>query len=74
MYYNGEGVAMNMQEAFKWYMKAAEQGLKEAQYSVGLMYANGEVTMFPEKKEARRWLRAAANQGDRDARLALKRL
>jgi TPR repeat protein len=25
-----------------WYRKAAEQGLSEAQYNLGVMYANGE--------------------------------
>ena len=30
-----------MTESVKWYHKAAEQGLKEAQYNLGLCYKNG---------------------------------
>ena len=35
MYYNGEGVSVDYQEAMKWYSKAAEQGLADAQSSLG---------------------------------------
>ena len=31
MYHKGEGVAQNDEQAFKWYEKAAQQGLAEAQ-------------------------------------------
>ena len=35
-YQFGEGVATNAVEAFKWYRKAAEQGLAEEQFALGL--------------------------------------
>ena len=31
MYYNGEGVLQNYKQAAKWFTKAAEQGMAEAQ-------------------------------------------
>ena len=41
-YNNGEGVAKDQQEAVRWFRMAAEQGDAEAQYNLGLSYANGE--------------------------------
>ena len=38
MYYKGEGVPQNYEEAIKWYNKAAEQGNIKAQYNLALMY------------------------------------
>jgi TPR repeat protein len=38
----GKGVLKNDKQAVYWYQKAAEQGLAEAQYNLGAMYANGE--------------------------------
>jgi len=42
MYYNGQGVPQNYQEAVKWFRKAAEQGFAEAQFSLGLRYFDGQ--------------------------------
>ncbi|WP_231577635.1 tetratricopeptide repeat protein, partial [Treponema phagedenis] len=44
MYDNGEGTAVDKNQAFYWYTKAAEQGVAEAQYNLGRMYSNGEGT------------------------------
>jgi uncharacterized protein len=41
MYDNGNGVVQDYAEAVKWYRLAAEQGNAQAQYNLGLMYANG---------------------------------
>ena len=50
-------------EAVKWYRLSAKQGLAEAQYVLGVMYANGEGV--PENDtEAVKWYRLAADQGD----------
>ena len=38
LYANGEGVEQNFKEAVKWYQKAADQGLANAQASLGVMY------------------------------------
>jgi TPR repeat protein len=38
----GEGMARNYAEAMKWFRKAAEQDVAQAQYSLGVMYVKGE--------------------------------
>ncbi|WP_415668886.1 tetratricopeptide repeat protein, partial [Vibrio rarus] len=42
MYNTGEGVLQDYKLAVKWYTKAAEQGVAEAQYNLALMYYNGQ--------------------------------
>jgi len=42
MYMSGDGVAKNDGEAVKWFRKAAEQGLANAQGMLGIMYAKGQ--------------------------------
>ena len=37
-----EGVPQNYAEALKWYRLAADQGDADAQYNLGVMYANGQ--------------------------------
>ena len=62
MYDNGEGIPQNDKEAVRWYGLAAEQGLTDAQYSLGLMHSNGGG--IPEdNKKAVKWFRLAAEQG-----------
>jgi TPR repeat protein len=39
MYAFGKGVLKDDKQAVYWYQKAAEQGLAEAQYNLGAMYA-----------------------------------
>lgn len=41
MYYRGQGVAQNYEEAHRWYRKAAELGDTDAMYNLGLMYEYG---------------------------------
>jgi len=41
-YFKGLGVQKDYGEAFKWYRRAADQGLGVAQYNLGAMYAKGE--------------------------------
>ncbi|CAB4419710.1 unnamed protein product [Rhizophagus irregularis] len=43
-YYNGEGVEKNLEKAFYWYQKAAENGNKNAMLSLINNYINGEGT------------------------------
>ncbi|MCD7722111.1 MAG: sel1 repeat family protein [Prevotellaceae bacterium] len=72
-YYSGDGVTKSPEEAVKWWSKAADQGLAEAQYILGYCYVNGEgVTQNFE--EGVKWLRKAAKQGDADAKEALEQL
>ena len=59
--------------AVRWYRRAALQGNSDAQYNLGVCYANGQ-GVKPSDTEARRWLSRAALQGDRKAVGALKLL
>ena len=52
----------SLEEALKILTKAAEQGNKEAQSDLGVMYYNGH-GVAQDYKEAGKWLRKAAEQG-----------
>jgi hypothetical protein len=49
-------------EAFRWFLRAADQGLAEAQYQVGLAYSEG-LGVEPDPRKAVIWLARAAAQG-----------
>ncbi len=62
MYYKGEGVTADKDEAVKWLRKAAEKGNVRAQYNLGMMYDKGDGV--PQNlKEAAGWYRKAAEKG-----------
>jgi hypothetical protein len=64
------GVRQDYREAAQWYRKAADQGVADAQGSLGHMYAYGQGV--PQNyKEAARWFRLAADQGDAVAQFFL---
>jgi hypothetical protein len=65
MLHQGEGVAKNLEEALKWYRKAAKLGSAAAQFNLGVMYETGEGDKKNKKnaKEAVTWYRKAAEQG-----------
>ena len=65
-------VPQNYVEALKWYRKATEQGLAEAQSNLGMMYYHGE-GVPKDMAEATKWYRKAAEQGDADAMEWLKK-
>lgn len=58
---NGE-----MEKAYKWYMKAAEQGYAEAQYTIGTFYENGTWVEQDDAK-ALEWYGKAMEQGNESA-------
>ena len=60
----------NDADAFKWFRKAANQGDAEAQYEVGLCYANG-IGVVQDCVESVIWFRKSAEQGDAEAQVAL---
>ncbi len=63
VYANGSGNAGSLAEAFKWYIKAANQGHVAAQTNVGAMLAMGQGT--PQDLERGiAWLEKAAEAGD----------
>ena len=70
MYFDGEGVPENNDEAVKWYRLAAEQGHAKSQHRLGRMYSTGE-GVSENDAEAVKWYRLAAEQGDAPAQLNL---
>jgi len=66
-YANGNGIETNMQEAAKWYRKAAERGHVKAQYELGLCYANGN-GVEKNEAEAKKWFSSAAARGHSKAK------
>ena len=70
MYVTGNGVPQDNREAFRWYRKAAEQGLAEAQHNLGFMYGEGQ-GVTKDDKQAVDWYRKAAEQGFANAQANL---
>ena len=64
------GVAQDYAEAVKWYRRAAEQGIAEAQHNLGFMYHEGQ-GMAQDYAEAVKWYRRAAEQGLAEAQTNL---
>jgi len=62
MYAQGYGVKPNIEEAIKWYQRAAQKGNAKAQLNMGALYAEGNGV---EKNdiEAVEWYRKAAKDG-----------
>ena len=63
----------DIEEAVKWWQKAAEQGYAEAQYNMGICYYSG-TGITRDYTEAVKWYRKAAEQGYVLAEEALSRL
>lgn len=56
----------NYASAIPWFRKAAERGLRDSQYNLGVLYARG-LGVSQNLAESFRWFALAANQGDADA-------
>lgn len=71
MYMSGEGTRQDQAEAFRWYLKAAEQGNAAAQYQVGQMQYQSCGRFSDEKgiHKAFDWFMKAAKQGHRKAQM-----
>ena len=63
IYFNGDGVAQDHQQAVAWYRKAAGQGLADAQFFLGAMYRFGIGVPEYDQRRAVAWFRMAAEQG-----------
>lgn len=74
VYTKGEhGIVENYQEAAKWYGLAAEGGMPEAQFNLGILYLNGQgVPRNPDKGVE--WLKKSARQGLKEAKDTLAEL
>ena len=66
----GLGVGLDDIEAVRWFRKAAEQGLADAQFLLGWAYYHGQ-GVPQDFAEAARWFRRAADQGDANAQYYL---
>jgi TPR repeat protein len=76
LYLKGEDVLKDHEEAFKWYLKAAEQGNAIAQFNIGFYYYKSDLVDNTEvflrnRVEAVKWFRKAAEQGNADAQCYL---
>jgi len=58
----GEGVTHSDEEAFRWYLLAAEQGQMNAQYNLGASYWAGK-GVVQNQNHSDYWFHAAAEQG-----------
>src|SRR6266540_1173259 len=63
-------VAKDEAEAVKWFLKAAEQNVADAQFSLGVCYANGQ-GVTEDDAESVKWFRKAAEQNLADAQYNL---
>ena len=74
LYYHGHGVRESDELALQWFERAARQGLAEAQFNLGNMYAYGLVRL-PDNQDGQRiaaqWYFEAARQGHADAQYSL---
>jgi len=62
-YSQGRGVPHDDEQAFAWYLKAAEQGLALAQNNVAFAYRDGK-GVLQDYAHAATWFRKAAEQGN----------
>lgn len=56
------GAVQSNEEAFKYYNKAAAQGLAAAQYNLAWCYRDG-VGVYQSETESKKWFKLAADQG-----------
>lgn len=70
IYYNGQGVKQDYQEAFKWFKLAVEQNHAGAQFNLGVTYYNGH-GVKQDDQEAFKWFKLAAEQNYARAQLML---
>jgi uncharacterized protein len=73
LYYHGEGIRKDHDEALKWFHLSAEQGDAEAQYNLGFMYGRGEGAP-KDHRASMEWFQKAASQGHAGAREILEKM
>ncbi len=73
MYFRGEGVQKNYEQARIWYQQAAEQGQANAQANLGALYAMGD-GVPKDYVEAYKWISLSAAQGNEPAKSNLKNI
>ena len=73
IHYDGSGIQQNSNQAFHWFMKAAEQNHALSQYQLALMYYRGE-RLERDWEETVIWLEEASEQGHVPAQHRLARI
>ena len=73
LYYWGNGVKQDYEEAMKWYRKAAAQGNAIAQMNIGHLYDQGK-GVKQDYEEAMKWYRKVAAKGNVAAKENLARV
>lgn len=70
LYYHGQGIPQDHEQAFAWNLRSARQGYAIAQYHTGYLYAMGQGTSADDRL-ASRWFERAARQNEPYAMAAL---
>ena len=73
LYYQGNGVVQDYQQALKWFLEAERGGNTDVQYILGYMYEMGFGT-DKDLSQANAWYQKAADNGDTDAAARLAAL
>jgi hypothetical protein len=73
-YEMGQGVAVDLEAAVQWYLRAANQGHPRSQYHLGLAYAYGGAGVPWDPAESCKWLTLADHNRIREAASALQLL
>ena len=63
----------DVRNAMWFYLRAALRGDKEAQYTMGLSYLNGQLGLDRSYIHAEQWLEQAAHQGHPEAKVELQK-
>jgi len=66
-YAQGDGTAKNPQEAGRWFLKAAQLGLADAQFDLAILYERG-LGVPQNLTDAYRWYVIAAKSGDKESK------
>lgn len=74
LFYHGHGVAQDLDEAMRFYAKAAELGSPSGQFRLAHAYATGQEQLPADPEKALHWFTAAAEQGHVPAQVNLVRL
>ena len=63
---DGGGAGPNYKSASQWFRKAAERGIADSQFNLGILYARG-IGVEQNLAESFKWFSLAAAQGDADS-------
>ena len=62
----GSTASRTIRTASQWFRKAADRGVADSQYNLGILYARG-IGVDQNLAESYKWFALAAQQGDQDA-------